>query len=124
MTDNPVLDAERHFDALEDAAEAAEAQLIESTKNLKADFIWSALRNVKAAATFDRPYQAQNPITKERYLRYSTVSEIMFESLDLGDGPSNDDLMQFLADEANTGNRAALALVERMAAKWAEVNAA
>lgn len=124
MTNNPVLDAERHFDALDNAAEAAEAELIENTRILKADFMCFALRNVVVPATFSKAYQGYNPTTGLKALRYSTVSEIMFEALDMGDGPSTDDLMQFLGNEANTGNRAALALVERMAAKWSEVNAA
>lgn len=124
MTDNPVLDAERYNDALDNAADAAEAKSIETAKNLKTDFMHFALRDMKVPATFDKPYQAQNPITKERYIRHSTVSEVMYEALDLGDGPSTDDVFQFLGDAARNGNKLALTLIERMAAKWAEVNAA
>lgn len=121
---SPTRDAECHVDALEDAAEAAEAAEIENAKNLKTDFMHFAMRDMKAPATFSKPYQAYGNLTGTEYLRHSTMGEIMFEALDLGDGPSTNDLMQFLSNEANTGNKAALALIERMAAKWAEVNAA
>lgn len=126
MTDNPVLDAERHFDALEDAAEVAEAQLIEATENLETDFISFALQNVKVPATFSEPYTDCSLGMDKKRQCYSTVAEIMAESLDYAGGPTFDELMQLLSDAARGEEirPQALNLVKRMAAKYAQVNAA
>lgn len=126
MTDNPVFDAERHVDALEDSAEAAEAQLIEATKNLETDFISFALQDVKVPATFSETFVDYSLGIDKKRQCYSTVAEIMAESLDYAGGPTFEELMQLLSDAARGMEirPQALSLVKRMAAKYAQVNAA
>lgn len=56
--------------------------------------------------------------------RTPTLSEVMAESLDYGDGPSMTEAMQLLLNAASGANVQAQAqgLIDRMAATWAKFN--
>jgi hypothetical protein len=126
---NPVADAAAHYDAidaqadLQEFAEAANAaEFTNACKRMDANALapwapmatdWNAPRALGAA-----------PVAK----RMQTLKECMEFSLDLGNGPSMNEVMQLvlvLAYSADAhANQAARArdLLQRMANKWASYN--
>lgn len=96
--------------------------------NARQEFIHAALRDVTLFAYFaPKVTDHSNPadsgkINKPK--RFQRVSECMAGSLDYTGGPSSVELMQMLADAARGEDirPAALNLVKRMAATWAERN--
>jgi len=113
---NPVRDAERFFDAVDEQ----QLQLRRAEACLRGDFLRAAaIGEMNNVASF-APYRTEwrDGIQMRRH---PTIGEVMAESLDYPEGPCTDDVLGFLARQADAGNAEALRLVVRMAEKWAEM---
>ncbi len=96
----------------------------ERKEEMRTDFIHDALRDVKLPAKFAPMVDDYSKGASNKFSRYQTVGEVMFESLDYTNGPDYDDLLQLLADAARGADirPQALNLVKRMAATYARMN--
>lgn len=103
---------------------SCDGRLEEREAALCNEFITAALQSVKAPAEFSLKFADYSCGVDKKFSRHSTVGEVMFESLDYPNGPEFDDVLQLLADAARGEDirPKALALVQRMGAKYAQMN--
>lgn len=92
----------------------------QAEKNARLDFLELCRKgNAYAKAEFADLITTSINDTKRR----PTCAEIMVESLDYKNGPSFDDVMQFVLNASKKGNFEATELITRMSEVWAFHNA-
>ena len=126
-TDPVVTDTVRHVDSIA----RFQARVDQAERAVIEDFIAACQRcDANALPSFapmvtdwrlaKTPRSAGEPAPK----RMPTLSEVMAESLDYGDGPSMTEAMQLILNAANGMDVKAQAqgLIDRMATTWAKFN--
>jgi hypothetical protein len=125
---DPVLDAARHYEALDQAQEAQVAAEFAAT----GDFLAACHKgDANALADFAPTVrdltggiESVGANTRQRMQR---LHEVMAESLDYGNGPTMSEAMQLLINAAHSDDLASVqmqarALLRRMGSTWAEQN--
>lgn len=96
----------------------------EAKEELKQEFISAAIRDMKAIATFARPYRSYCIGASKFTLKQQTMGEVMFETLVNSNSLKPDAVFQLLAKATNGEDikDAALDLIGRMADEYVSYN--
>jgi hypothetical protein len=123
MTD---LTVQQYFklDRTERMAVEAEAQAQEVAR-LKSEFLAAVNAGDMSAPTVFAPLRRSRYTSEPLAFHYPTVGQVLLESFDYSNGPALDDALAILCAVAQGEDctQAAKVLLERCAAKWAEMTA-